>query len=170
MTLGYYILLGADVHVKRNEDGSSSLSWPISTKMVYGHSIEQASTFKIDKSYEQNILKWWNPWIIKTPKGWSTMFITPMHRDDLPFTLLPGIVDTDEFTLSVQFPFFIKKDFEGLIPEGTPIAQVIPFKRSSWKSIFSSQPFSKTQFNLQKHSVHYSNRYKTTSWKKKVYK
>jgi hypothetical protein len=170
MTSGYYILLGADVYVKRNEDGSSSLSWPVDIKLVTGHTIEQASTLNIDKTFEKNILKWWNPWIVKTPKGWSTMFITPMHRDDLPFQLLPGVVDTDEFNLSVQFPFLIKKDFEGIIPEGTPIAQLIPFKRATWRSIFSTQTGQKTYFNLQAHSVHYSNRYKSTSWKRKTYK
>jgi hypothetical protein len=28
----------------------------------------------------------------------------------------------------------LRKDFNGLIPKGTPYAQIVPFKRDSWKS------------------------------------
>jgi hypothetical protein len=47
---------------------------------------------------------------------------------------LPGIVDTDKYTAPVNFPFVINDiNFEGIIPKGTPIAQVIPFKRDPWE-------------------------------------
>ena len=48
---------------------------------------------------------------------------------------MPGIVDTDTYKASVNFPFVLNEPdtFEGLIPAGTPIAQVIPFKRESWE-------------------------------------
>jgi hypothetical protein len=36
--------------------------------------------------------------------------------------------------MSGNIPFFIKEGFSGVIPKGTPIAQVIPFKRESWTS------------------------------------
>jgi hypothetical protein len=80
-----------------------------------------------------------NHWAIKTPKGYSTMFIQPMHRES-PFTILPGIVDTDTYTAPINFPFIINDlKFEGLIPKGTPIAQVIPFKRDSWSIKFGGE-------------------------------
>jgi hypothetical protein len=44
----------------------------------------------------------------------------------LPFSILPGIVDADHFKLSVQFPFLLQAGFEGVIPAGTPVAQIIP--------------------------------------------
>ena len=47
---------------------------------------------------------------------------------------MPGIVDTDKYVAPVNFPFVINDPkFEGLISKGTPIAQIIPFKRNSWK-------------------------------------
>jgi len=77
--------------------------------------------------------KWINPWSIKTPKGYSVLFTQPMHRES-PFTILDGIVDTDSYNAPVNFPFVLNDwDFEGLIPAGTPMAQVIPFKRDSWQ-------------------------------------
>lgn len=77
--------------------------------------------------------KWINPWSIKTPKGYSVLFTQPMHRES-PFTILDGIVDTDGYNAPVNFPFVLNDwGFEGIIPAGTPMAQVIPFKREDWK-------------------------------------
>ena len=78
--------------------------------------------------------KWINPWAIKTPPGYSVLFIPPMHRDSV-FNILPGIVDTDKYSAPVNFPFTLNQPekFDGLIPAGTPIAQVIPFKRDAWQ-------------------------------------
>ena len=50
----------------------------------------------------------------------------------MPFYVLPAIVDTDKHPINVNFPFFIRKDFEGTLPMGTPIMQIIPFKRDIW--------------------------------------
>jgi hypothetical protein len=77
--------------------------------------------------------KWMNAWSIKTPPGYSCLFTQPFHRNSV-FTILDGVVDTDTYTAPVHFPFtFNDWGFEGLIPAGTPIAQVIPFKRESWE-------------------------------------
>ena len=52
-----------------------------------------------------------------------------MHRESV-FTIMDGIVDTDSYNALVNFPFFLNDwSYEGLIPAGTPMAQVIPFKR-----------------------------------------
>ena len=170
MTAGYYILLPCDVWVTRNFDGTPNFTWAIQTKMVTEHSKEQMSTFNIPNGYSPQFLKWSNPWIIKVPDGWSVLFTTPMHRDDLPFYILPGVVDADHFKLSVQFPFLLKEKFEGLIPAGTPMAQVIPFKREEWEAEYSSLKPGEKHKNLEAHSIYLDNRYKRTFWNKKVFK
>ena len=72
---------------------------------------------------------------VKTPKGYSLLVTHPLNRLDLPFVALSGIVDTDVEPLRPgNYPVFLKKDFEGIIPKGTPILQIIPIKRESWKS------------------------------------
>jgi hypothetical protein len=53
----------------------------------------------------------------------------------LPFTTLSGIHDTDGGLHEGKIPFYIKSDFEGIIPAGTPIMQLIPIKRDSWKMV-----------------------------------
>jgi hypothetical protein len=103
--------------------------WP-SFGPIQFHPIEQAPTHpaKNGAPYPKFI----NPWGIKTPPGYSTMFMAPVHRENL-FTIMPGVVDTDTYTAPVNFPGVLTNvAFEGLIPAGTPIAQVIPFQRESW--------------------------------------
>lgn len=73
-------------------------------------------------------------WGVKTPPGWSTLYIHPMGRWDLPFSVPGAVVDTDNFYLPGNIPTFFKKDFTGLIPAGTPIIQIIPFKRAEWET------------------------------------
>ena len=170
MTTGYFIVLPCDVYISKDINGMPSVTPSFGEKMVSDHSLKQAITFDIPKEYHKQLLKWTNFWKIKTPKGWSVMFVQPMHRDDLPFQILPGIVDTDEFVLSVQFPFLLRKDFEGTLPKGTPIAQVIPFKRENWEAEYGNQTSLETKKFLDNHSSIFENRYKKTSWKKKTYK
>lgn len=106
-------------------------SWP-SGEPINFHDAEQALNYPM-RNNMPSYPKWINPWGIKTPPGYSTLFIPPVHRESM-FTILPGIVDTDKYITNVNFPFILNDpNFEGLIPAGTPIAQVIPFKRDSWK-------------------------------------
>lgn len=101
--------------------------------IIQFHPIEQAPNHPNRNGHQLSYPKWMNPWAIKTPPGYSTLFVQPFHRDS-PFTIMPGVVDTDVYTPAVNFPFVLNdSSWEGIIPAGTPIAQVIPFKRDSWK-------------------------------------
>jgi len=134
ITAGYIITLPADVHFSRDENGSINTTWATnSLKVIESHPNPQYDQFNIPPEYDPVGFKFINPWIIQTPNGYSCMLITPTYRDDLPFYSLPAVVDTDEHPVSINFPFFIRKDFEGIIPMGTPIMQIIPFKREEWQ-------------------------------------
>jgi hypothetical protein len=75
---------------------------------------------------------WILPCSFKTPKGYSVFFTHPFNRFDLPFTTLNAIIDGEKGIVSGFIPFFLNKDFEGIIPKGTPIAQIVPFKKENW--------------------------------------
>lgn len=129
ITGGYIIPTYVDIYVSQ-KDGVPYYEWP-SFQPITWHSIDQAKLHPVQNGAPYP--KWANPWAIKTPPGYSVLFTAPMHRDSV-FTILPGIVDTDTYTAPVNFPFVLNDvKFEGLIPAGTPMAQVIPFKRESWK-------------------------------------
>jgi hypothetical protein len=51
--------------------------------------------------------------------------------------LTSGIMDTDMWKHAGRIPFFIRKDFEGIIPKGTPFAQIIPISRDDWEKEIS---------------------------------
>jgi hypothetical protein len=85
-------------------------------------------------------LKFNSPWIIKTPPGYSTLFVSPFNRIELPILPLAGIVDTDTFYIPVSFPalYLLPPGSELEIPRGTPIVQAIPFKRDAWSSLLAT--------------------------------
>jgi hypothetical protein len=133
MTAGYIFTTPADIYVTINQDGSPDFSWSINDYIcIESHGPMQYDEYKIPNEYYPLGYKFINPWVIQTPKGYSSFFISPTFRDDLPFECLPAIVDTDKHPIAVNFPFFIRNGFEGTIPMGTPIMQVIPFKRDEW--------------------------------------
>lgn len=76
------------------------------------------------------------PWIPKTPKNYSILFTSPLNRLDLPFRVSSGIVDSDLFFHSPMgaVPVWFERGFKGIIPVGTPLFQMIPVKRDSWRS------------------------------------
>lgn len=81
------------------------------------------------------IFKWINPWIIKTPPGYSCLFVHPLNRGSKEVTFFSGIVDTDTYMQNIHFPFYINKGYDGFtFKAGDPIVQIIPFKRDTFKS------------------------------------
>lgn len=169
---GYLIPLAVDVYIHREEkDGliNQTISW-VSSNIIEFHPIEQANLHP-QASPGSNIPKFINPWIIKTPKGYSTLFIQPVHRP-APFQILPGLVDTDTYNVAVNFPFtIIDNNFEGLIPAGTPIAQAIPIKRDSWKSKFGTDKEVIKSVNIiNKLNTKFFDSYKTMFRQPKEYK
>ena len=137
ITVGYILVTPADIWVSQKFDKSSNKVQPFyewaSLDLIDFHSVIQAPTYPTANKPDLAYPKFMNPWAIKTPKGYSSFFTQPMHRES-PFTILDGIVDTDTYTMQVNFPFVLNDtSFEGLIPAGTPMAQVIPFKRDKWK-------------------------------------
>jgi hypothetical protein len=170
-TAGYIITTPADVWVTIKEiDGIKTqyFEWS-SYSLVAFHAIEQAPTHPSKKPYSYP--KFMNPWSIKTPKGYSTLFVQPFHRESV-FTILEGVVDTDTYTAAVNFPFVINDpSFEGLIPVGTPMAQVIPFKRDRWKATLGKQKdLTLIAQVTKKLETKFFDRYKTFFWVKKEYK
>lgn len=167
ITNGYLILLPADVYVSQ-KDGAPYYEWS-NFGLIQFHVIEQAPLYPNNSGFDYP--KFINPWAVKTPKGYSTLFTQPAHRD-APFTILTGIVDTDIYTAPINFPFILNNPkFEGLIPAGTPIAQVMPFKRESWKMKFGNDKDIKEQATVSvKLQRKFFDRYKTMFWHRKEYK
>jgi len=136
MTTGYHMVTTSDYYFnydKEKEEGSfSGREDIISQKPISMHPLSQLSTAKLSPEFIEYAYKWGNTWTIKTPPGYSCIFTNPLNGFESPFYTLDGVVDTDTYFQPILFPFLMKKGFEGLIPAGTPIVQIIPFKRDDW--------------------------------------
>ena len=124
------------------------------------------------KTTGENAGKFHNKWLIKTPPGYSCLFMHPMNRyGEDRFHIIEGVVDTDTYTNTINFPFILKKrDKQFIIKKGGPMVQVIPFKRESWKmwsGFYLEKAHSKT-LNLL--NSEFLNRYKNMFWHKKSFK
>jgi hypothetical protein len=128
----------------------------------------------IDKNKNLPFYKILNPWKIKTPKGYSCLFVPPLNNSDDRFSIIPGIVDTDTFPNEVNFPIIINGDkypvLETLIKKGTPYVQIIPFKRDSWKMMIKPRKQKEIQNSRLFYGLKVLNIYKDNYWNKKSWK
>ena len=123
------------------------------------------------KTTGENAGKFINKWLIKTPPGYSCLFIHPMNRLEERWKIIEGVVDTDTYINVINFPFILKKrDKQFLIKKGEPMVQVVPFKRESWK-MWSGFYFEKLHVKtLNFLNSKWVDRYKSMFWKKKYFK
>jgi hypothetical protein len=170
LTNGYMFSLNQDIEVTIGDDGGPFIMWR--TNMIEPISIHdnaQWDGLKYPENCHNFVYKWENHFNIKTPKGYSTLFTHPHNRYDLPFYTMSGIVETDKYEGPVHFPFFLKKDFVGIIKAGTPLAQITFIKREKWfRSIkkYNEENIKKYKFNFFS-TIDRS--YKNTIWQKKEY-
>ena len=168
ITAGYLILSPADVLVSQ-KDGAAFYQWA-GFDLIQFHEAAQAVGHPGNDD-QAPFPKWISPWSIKTPSGYSCWFTAPKHRKSL-FTILDGIVDTDLYSSPVNFPFTLNDaHFEGIIPAGTPIAQVIPFRRDSFQmQVGDESAFQESHASFVRLSAKFFDSYKTQFWTKKEYK
>jgi hypothetical protein len=167
MTAGYILYTQVDVQITQN-NGIPFYSWP-SQDAISFHPIVQAPLHPARN--EAPYPKWNSPYSISTPVGYSTLFVPPMHNPNGIFTILQGIVDTDKYKAPVNFPFVLNDvKWEGIIPAGTPMAQVIPFRRESWKYAIGAEKEMKEQkLSSSRLQVLFFNSYKRQFWSRKKY-
>jgi hypothetical protein len=148
ITGGYIIFTHADLFVSQvpDENGKNYQRYEWSNfGAISFHPKRQLPEHPDGSGHDLEYPKWNNAWSIKTPPGYSCLFISPLHRET-PIIVLPGVVDTDTYSPPVNFPFVLRDPkMDGLIPAGTPIMQVIPFKREEWQMEMGGQE----EFNQQ---------------------
>ncbi|AJD45116.1 hypothetical protein C9413_13150 [Rhizobium sp. SEMIA 4085] len=129
MMTGWILPLAATVRLEIKEDGRSvEAGWEFDRVMVSNHGVHQVAGNPKEPGPP---CKFHNYWSIRTPPGWSCLFVPPLNRPAQPFECVAGIVDTDTYTAHIHFPFFATAP-DGLyvIEKGTPLVQVIPIHRN----------------------------------------
>jgi hypothetical protein len=183
MTSGYIIPTYVDLFITQKQELDSETNeptgkavpwyeWPLLEPLNFHEPFQTPNHYlREGLSSQAQWPKWMNPWAIKTPPGYSCLFLSPLHRDS-PFSILSGVVDTDHYTGAVNFPFILNDwNFKGLIPSGTPMAQVIPFKRESWNMQFGQEEdFQKQNKDIRNVRTRFFDGYKSQYRQTKEYK
>ena len=117
------------------------------------------------------IVKFINPWVIKTPPGYSTLFLPPLNNFELPFQVLSGLVETDTYYRPVHVPTvcLMRPGQTVTLKRGTPIAQVVPIKREEWQSQAVAWDEAARKEIEQTMVENRKDFYKDRHWKKKNY-
>lgn len=134
MTHGFIMPLPCDITVK---NGAFAWDWDCPDPATAAHpraplSFHVAEQVSGTPWYREGqvIIKFNSFWTIELEPCWSLFATHPVNRDDLPFRLLTGLVDSDRFhDVGILFPaVWCDPGFEGVLPRGTPIAQcfVVP--------------------------------------------
>ena len=130
ITEGFIIPMWSDFLIQRDME---TFEWD-NKNFQYGiefHSKEQIKGWNLKKTDFPEGIKFVNPWRIYTPPGYSVLFMTPTYQFEKRFTVLPGIVETDNYH-HINFPSIWHTTKDAVIERGTPFIQVIPFKRDKW--------------------------------------
>lgn len=178
LSAGYVIVAPCDIHIDATDPEKLSYSVPLTMKqfqsdMFATHAPEQYDHYPVDTSkYHKTLLRVMPFWSISTPEGYSTLFAQPFHREDTGLFAMSAIVDTDKFISEGHLSFLVKKGFDGIIKQGTPLVQLVPFKRDSWESEVVSAEDSSKQISSQRLNLRstFMNGYKEKFRAKKEYK
>lgn len=149
LKIGWYYVINYDVEIQCNDHEygpNRSRKWKSVTPYQYNNS---ASHPHIQQTWDQcnhshhrkttDSFKFVSDWGVKTPIGYSCLYIDPFLHNNENFTLWPGVIDTDKFssnTDNAPMIFLPKIDKSFIIKKGTPVAQLIPFKREEWVGSF----------------------------------
>lgn len=176
MSVGYILKVPVDIYIDTT-DGKLEIQLPnemqkFRNELISNHSMEQVSHMPFDKDlYCEMILRIHPTWMVQTPKGYSSLFMNPMHQPPSPLNAVEAIVDTDNFWSDGHLSFFLQKNFKGVIKQGTPLVQVFPFKREEWE-MEVDKDFSEEKIKSQRGIVRstFQNGYRMKFWVKKIFK
>lgn len=165
------ILINYNGYDEKNKMDLIEYQWsgdfrPLSTRLEESRSSRVLPDFN---GYYKTEFHWNTFWEPETPTGYSTLYMHPLNRYDLPFLTLNGVIDTDKWSIGGALPFLIKHGFQGIIPAGTPIYQTIFIKRESWSSDakeYDKRKQSKMGYSIKKF---FTGGYKKEYWSRKEY-
>tara|TARA_R100000773_G_C4186391_1_gene93998 strand:- start:75 stop:806 length:732 start_codon:yes stop_codon:yes gene_type:complete len=185
LTTGYLLRLPVDIkieHLEKKGDYTTSVDEIKNLKYKYEglnigtigyHPVDQVMGCPFEKKNGEGRVfhKIANPWTIKTPPGYSCLFIPPLNNQIQDFfEIIPGIVHTDSFELEINFPIILNaekyKNINNIFKKGLPYVQVIPFKRDSWQMKIETKNNKKANKNFLHWTLSFVNRYREKIYNK----
>lgn len=141
LTSGYLLKFYSDILIDPHfpVEGNGFFCWRSANKKEPVGSHPHSQLDVPINGRKQDYIKFFNHWVIRTPPGYSCLFMQPLHLGERDFVLFPGIVDTDLYTTPINFPGYINTTEPFKINCGDPMMAVFPFKRETWKMTISKE-------------------------------
>jgi hypothetical protein len=180
VNFGYIVFNPVDIYI--NAEDEDIITWQVpeidlsifddgdNSTFINYHNRDQFYEYTIPNNFHKTIIKINTLWGIKTEKGYSVWITHPINRNDLPFKVYDAIIDTDNFPSYFPYSFAIQKGFKGVIKAGTPLFQVIPFKREDFSSSTVDKNAKEVYDLLNQALSRFTNSYKKIFWKRKSFK
>jgi hypothetical protein len=167
MSIGYIIPLSGDANFEMDNAGQLKFDCPNGDASIELHHPAQVAGSPWG---QRSVIKFMNPWIIVTPPGYSTLFVPPMNHQEISFHVLAGVVDTDRFYSQINFPAvcLMERGTKCTLKRGTPLMQVIPFKRETWRHEIGHADAQRVAASVRSisHSHHV---YREQAWQRKSF-
>jgi hypothetical protein len=175
LTAGYIIPTDSDIYVDFNGVDDPYLMMANGRNWLGLHTNDQFPHHNsVISKNKTTFFKYINPWIICTPKGYSCLFVNPLNHNNKYFNMMSGVVDTDNYNTEINLPFtWCGPVGSYIIPAGTPLIQVIPFKRENWTSDIDAHTEKSLKTRLLCNaslSAKIKDAYKSLFWAKKSFK
>lgn len=170
MSLGYMVVTSQDILITQHtETKEYDIQWSMKLdNLVYIKHRDFPINIPVQVGFRDTHFVWSIPFTFLLPKGYSALITHPINRTDLPFYTTSGVVDTDNLPMTRgDIPFLLKEDFSGVIPAGTPVIQIIPFKREPWGRAFSEKLEEMQNSTSFKIARVFTGFYKKSVWKQK---
>lgn len=140
MLTGYMYRTPADIEVIPYENGDVDIFWnpmlPFKVIEKRGSVLDEKNQgfgMPVPAGCNPNMFAFAPTYGSKASTKYSVLVTHPLNRHDLPFVTTSGLLDMKGLgTQGGNVPFFLKQGFSGLIPKGTPYAQIIPIKQEHW--------------------------------------
>ncbi len=170
MTCGYILPLAADIELTLDPAGVLHCQ----SQRVEILDVHNPVQFQGAPFQNFPVVKITNPWLMRTPPGYSTLFVPLLNRFGMPLVPLAGVVETDLFYREVNFPALLtlRRGGKLSLPAGTPLVQAIPIKRDDFQSEMTL-PEKDKYWDVVAHTTDEPknyNYYKNHFWRKKNYR
>lgn len=174
LTVGYVLTTLCDIGIDNTTETDTVVTWNKELNFdPVGHRssdfIKLNQNIPIPTGFSSQHFVWHTQSVYTIPKGYSVLVTHPLNRFDLPFLTLSGVIDGYMTVHTGNIPVFFNKTFNGIIPRGTPYAQLVFFKTEDWNSKEDLSILKEEKSNQVLTRAIAEGWYKKSYWRKKVY-
>lgn len=131
MSMGWIIPVPEDLRVRVDEDRNVWFGWESDDDLAglfHPNQIARA----LPTGDDEIVMNFTGSWVAIAPEGYSLLVTSPLNRFDSRFESFSGVIDIDQYYTPLgTICRWTGGEYEGTIEKGTPMVQVIPFKRDA---------------------------------------